>query len=47
MAWGFAGGSVDKSPPASVGDMGSVTDPGRFHMSQQLSPYATTTEPEL
>ena len=32
--WGFPGGSVDKNPDASAGDMGSIPDPGRSHMPQ-------------
>jgi len=28
----FPGGTVDKNPPASVGDMGSIPGPGRFYM---------------
>ena len=27
--WGFFGGSVVKNPPASAGDMGSISDLGR------------------
>ena len=30
----FSSGTVDKNPPASAGDMGSIPDPGRFHMPQ-------------
>ena len=30
----FPGGRVDKNPPASAGDMGSIPSPGRFHMPQ-------------
>ena len=30
---GFPGGSVVKNPPANAGDMGSIPDPGRSHMS--------------
>ena len=41
----FPGGAVDKNPPANSGDMGSIPGLGRFHMPQQLSPCATTTEP--
>ena len=29
---GLPGGSVVKNPPASVGDMGSIPEPGRSHM---------------
>ena len=29
---GFPGGSVEKNPLASTGDMGSIPDPGRSHM---------------
>ena len=28
----FPGGAVDKNPPASAGDMGSIPGAGRFHM---------------
>ena len=28
----FPAGTVDKNPPANVGDMGSISDRGRFHM---------------
>ena len=28
----FSGGVVVKSPPANVGDTGSIPGPGRFHM---------------
>ena len=28
------GGVVDKNPPASAGDLGSIPGPGRFHMSR-------------
>ena len=28
----FPGGAVHKNPPASVGDMGSIPDPGKSHM---------------
>ena len=27
----FPSGTVDKNPPASAGDMGSIPGPGRFH----------------
>ena len=30
------GGAVDRSPLANVGDMGSIPDPGRFHMPQSI-----------
>jgi len=30
----FPSGAVDKNPPASAGDMGSVSGQGRFHMLQ-------------
>ena len=44
----FPGGTVDKILPASVGDMGSIPDLERFHMTQDnkahvprlLSPHA-------
>ena len=32
--WGFPGGSVVKNPPANVGNVGSIPDPGRSHMPQ-------------
>ena len=28
----FLGGTMVKNPPASVGDMGSIPDPGRSHV---------------
>ena len=28
----FRGGSMDKNPPANVGDTGSIPGLGRFHM---------------
>ena len=31
---GFPGGSVVKNPPANVGDMGLIPDPGRPHLLQ-------------
>ena len=31
-SWGFPGGSVVKNPPANAGDLGSILNPGRFHM---------------
>ena len=34
----FPGGSLVKNPPASVGDMGSISGPGRSHMSQAYDP---------
>ena len=33
-AQGFPGGAVDKSPPANVGDMGSIPGLGRYCMLQ-------------
>ena len=32
--WVFPGGSVVKNPPANVGNVGSIPDPGRSHMPQ-------------
>ena len=46
----FPGCTVVKNPPANAGDTGSSPGPGRSHMlraAEQLSPCATTTEPEL
>ena len=34
-----------KNPPASVGDMGSIPDPGRFHMPWRGSLLAITRQP--
>jgi len=31
---GFPGGSVVKNLPANAGDVGSIPDPGRFHVLQ-------------
>ena len=47
---GFPGGTVVKNPPANEGDTGSSPGPGRSHIlvaTEQLSPWATTTEPVL
>ena len=52
---GFPGGSVVKNLPANTGDMGSIPDPGRFHMlwsnydpaSQLLSLHSRACEQEL
>ena len=33
LTWDFPGGTVDKNPPSSAGDMGSIPGPGRFHMA--------------
>ena len=35
----FSGGSVVKSLPAHVGDMGSIAGPGRFHVLQRNSAH--------
>ena len=40
----FPGSPVVKNPPASAEDIGSIPDPGRFHMLQG-NPYTATTEP--
>ena len=45
---GFPGGAVVKNPPANAGDMGSDPWSGKIpHAAEQLSPFATTTEPVL
>ena len=36
---GFPGGSVIKNPPAKAGDLGSISDPGRFYMLQSNSAH--------
>ena len=36
----FPGGSVVKNPPSSVGDTGSIPDPGRSHLPQSNKPCA-------
>ena len=42
----FPGSTVDKNPPSSAGDPGSIADLGRSHMWQSnLSPGVKTTEP--
>ena len=42
LIWkGFPGGSVVKNPPSKAGDMGSIPDPGRSHVSWS----STTIEP--
>ena len=38
MLLGFPGGSVVKNLSANAGDMGSVPDPGRFHMPPATKP---------
>ena len=44
----FPGGAVVKNPPASAGDMGLSPGLGRLpHATEQLSQWATTTEPAL
>ena len=48
----FPGGTVDRHPPASASDLGSIPAPGRLHMPQSnyacvpqlLSPGAEITE---
>ena len=40
----LSGGSVIKNPPASSGDTGSISAPGRFHITRQLSQCAAATE---
>ena len=45
---GFPGGAVVKNPPANIGGTGSSPSPGKIpHATEQLSPWATTTEPAL
>ena len=46
-SWGFPGGSVVSKLLASVEDMGSIPGLGRSHTMEQLSQYATNTEPVL
>ena len=42
------GGAVDKTPPATAGDMGSVPVPGKIRRSmEQLGPCPTGTEAML
>ena len=44
----FPGGWVVENPPASAGDMASISNPGGPHMAvEQLSLCITTTEPVL
>ena len=46
--WDFSGGAVAKNLPANAEDTGSSPGLGRFpHVVEQLSLYATTTEPAL
>ena len=46
ISWDFPGGTVDKNPPASAGDKGSVPGPRRSHMPRSnWSPHAATTQP--
>ena len=42
---GLPGGSVAKNPPANVGDMSSISGPGRSHMLWRLSLCTIATEP--
>ena len=45
---GFPGGTVVKNLPAKTRDTGFEPGPGKIpHAAEQLSPCATTTEPEL
>ena len=41
------GGTVDKNLPVNAADMGLILGQGRFHATELLSPYTTTTEPVL
>ena len=41
----FSGGTADKNPPASAGDMGLITGPGRHHMPWSKSPCTSTAKP--
>ena len=34
LTWTFPGGTVDKNLPNNAGDMGLISDSGRFHMLQ-------------
>ena len=44
----FRGASVVKNLPANAGDMGSISDPGRSHMTpENLSQCTTTIKPVL
>ena len=36
--WNFAGGTVDKNPPANAGNMVLIPGPGRCHMSLSKKP---------
>ena len=45
IVWDFPGGAVDRNPPVSAGDVGSIPGPGRFHMPRGMC--ATATEPKL
>ena len=48
MKWGFPGGTVVKNPPAKCRGHGFEPWSGKIpHAAEQLSPCATTTEPEL
>ena len=40
----FPGGAVDRNLPANAGDTGLIPSLERFHMTEQLSLCATTTE---
>lgn len=41
---GFPGGLRGMNPPANAGNTGSNSDPGRFHVTEQLSPSTVTIE---
>ena len=43
----FPSGPVVKNPPPRAGDMSPIPHLGGSHVSQQLSPCATISDPEL
>lgn len=47
LSSGFPSGSVVKNPFAKAGDKGSSPDLEDSRAVEQLSPWATTVEPEL
>ena len=47
LSWDFPGGPVVKNPPSNAGNAGLIPGWGTkiLHVTGQLSPCATTTEP--
>ena len=47
MTGDFPGGTVDKNPPANAGDSFDPWSRKIPHITEQLSPWITPTEPKL